>query len=89
MMLNNENSRVSRIVDHNIYLKTDQLYEPLRNTLRKSTISSSFLSPQHQLTENRLSTSRVAKNMRSLSPAETELIVPPPYPEAKHLHPYK
>jgi hypothetical protein len=31
----------------------------------------------------------VAKNMRSLSPAETELIVPPPYPEAKHLHPYK
>lgn len=73
-MLANENSRLSRIGDHNIYLKTDQLYEPLRNTLRKSTISSSFLSPQHQLADNRLSTSRVAKNMRSLSPAETELI---------------
>lgn len=80
---------MSRIVDHNIYLKTDQLYEPLRNTLRKSTISSSFLSPQHHLTENRLSTSRVAKNMRSLSPAETELIVLLPNLEAKHLYPHK
>jgi hypothetical protein len=85
-MLANENSRMSRIIDHNIYLRTDQLYEPLRNTLRKSTISSSFLSPQHQLSENRLSTSRVAKNIRSLSPAETELIVQLPNPEAEYLH---
>jgi hypothetical protein len=75
MFTNNENSRMSRIGDHNIYLNTDNLYEPLRNALRKSTVSPNFLSPQHHLNDNRLSMSRVAKNARSLSPAETEIIV--------------
>ena len=71
----NENSRMSRINDRNIYTNTDALYNPLRNALRKSTVSPSFLSPQNQLAENRLSSSRIARNMRSLSPAETEIIV--------------
>lgn len=66
---------MSRIADHNIYLRTDNLYEPLRNALRKSTVSSSFLSPQNYTADNRLSASRIARNMRSLSPAETEMIV--------------
>lgn len=70
-MLPNETSRMSRIADHNIYLKTDNLYEPLRNALRKSTVSTSFLSPQNYMSDNRLSASRIARNMRSLSPAET------------------
>jgi hypothetical protein len=62
---------MSKIADHNIYLNTDNLYEPLRNALRKSTVSPSFLSPQNINAENRLSTSRITKNLRSLSPAET------------------
>jgi hypothetical protein len=75
MFSNNEYSRMSRIADHNINIRTDNLYEPLRNALRKSTVSSNFLAPQNQLADNRLSVSRVAKNVRSLSPAETEMIV--------------
>ena len=43
MISNNEISRMSgmslsKIVEHNIYLDTDSLYDPLRNTLRKSAI---------------------------------------------------
>lgn len=75
MLGNNDASRMSRIADHNIYLNTDTLYEPLRNALRKSTVSSNFLSPNHHMGDNRLSASRIAKNARSLSPAETEMIV--------------
>lgn len=66
---------MSRILDHNIYRNTDNLYEPLRNALRKSTVSPNFLSPQHYIADNRMTASRVAKNRRSLSPAETEIIV--------------
>jgi hypothetical protein len=72
-MLNNTHSRMSRLADRNLHPRTDNLYEPLRNALRKSTVSPNFLSPQNN--DNRLSASRVAQNMRALSPAETEIIV--------------
>jgi len=61
--------------DHNRFSSTDNLYEPLRNALRKSTVSPNFLAPHPQLVDNRLSASRITKNVRSLSPAETEMIV--------------
>jgi len=66
----NTYSRMSKIADHNLYQSTDQLYEPLRTALRKSTISPLYLSPQNHLKSQDLNASRVAKNMRSLSPAE-------------------
>ncbi len=33
------NSRLSKISDHNIFKNTDDLYEPLRKTIRKSMLS--------------------------------------------------
>ena len=59
---------MSQLKDRNIYLQTDQLYEPLRNALRKSSVSQSAIT-------NELTNSRVGRNMRSLSPTEAELIV--------------
>ena len=72
----NEMSRMSRIDDHNRFLPTDHLYEPLRNALRKSVVqpSNSFLSPP-AANDHRLSQSRLARASRSLSPAEADLIV--------------
>ncbi len=73
--MNNTQSRMSRLADRNVHPLTDNLYEPLRNALRKSTVSTNFLSPQSN--DNRLSASRIAQNVRALSPAETEIIVFP------------
>jgi hypothetical protein len=75
-MLQNSHSRMSRLTDRNVHPRTDNLYEPLRNALRKSTVSPTFLSPHtHSHPDNRLSASRIAQNVRALSPAETEVIV--------------
>ncbi len=63
----NGTSRMSKINDHNIYTDTDKLYEPLRNTIRKSTLSQNKLISSSAL-NNKNSNSRVSKNMRSLSP---------------------
>jgi len=42
-MNSEELSRMSQLKDRNIYAHTDQLYEPLRNALRKSSVSHSLL----------------------------------------------
>ena len=66
MISNNDISRMSRmskIVDHNIYLDTDSLYDPLRNTLRKSAIGNTMRVQNLDMRQ-----SRIARNMRSLSP---------------------
>ena len=63
--------QMSQKREQNIYAQTDQLYEPLRNALRKSTVSQSLLFSDLKL-------SRVGRNLRSLSPAQAELIVPFP-----------
>lgn len=47
---------------------SSQLYEPLKNALRKSAVSQSHLIPD-------MTASRIGRNMRSLSPAEVEIIV--------------
>jgi hypothetical protein len=71
----NEASRMSKIQDHNMYQETDNLYEPLRNAFRKSTVSQKHFLGSTMMLDNNLSTSRVTKNMRSFSPAEVESIV--------------
>lgn len=44
-MSSNERSRMSTIYNHNIYAKTDHLYDPLRKVLDKST-NNSLLAPE-------------------------------------------
>jgi hypothetical protein len=52
---------------------TDQLYEPLRVALRKSTLSNGYLSNDIRTTFQH--TSPAAKKMRLLTPTEAENIV--------------
>ena len=53
--------------------QTDQLYEPLRNALRKSTLASNFLSTDRRSQYNNVSPA--GKKMRVITPAEAENIV--------------
>ena len=67
-MTSQEHSRMTHLKDRRIHAQNDLLYEPLRNALRKSSVS-------HSLLLTSMSCSRVGKNIRSLSPLEAEIIV--------------
>lgn len=66
-MIRNDVSRLSRLGDHNMFRNSDNLYEPLRNALRKSSVSHTNLMTGFGM-QGDLTQSRVARNMKSLSP---------------------
>jgi hypothetical protein len=69
-------NQTSKIKQNNliyIHPSTDQLYEPLRVALRKSTLSLSYLSTDKRSQYGQISPK--GKKMRVLSPTEAENIV--------------
>lgn len=60
-----EHMHLSTIYDHNIYARTDHLYDPLRKALDKSSHSTCHISDEHLL------------HSRVITPAEADQLVSP------------
>lgn len=65
-----EHMHLSTIYDHNIYARTDHLYDPLRKALDKSSHSTCHIPDEHSLHS-------VSHHSRVITPAEADQLVPP------------
>lgn len=81
--MSRDNVRMSKIMEHNIYNHTDELYNPLRNALKKSGIPFHYNSQRSSLTPDKLAASVLTHDLRMLSPVEAENIVLLPLSSAK------
>lgn len=63
--------RLSRITEHNKNEETDHLYDPLRDTLRKSSVSKGKTLSK-VISAHELHGSRVSRKIRELSPEEAQ-----------------
>lgn len=68
--MNRDNVRMSKIMEHNVYNHTDELYNPLRNALRKSGMPFQYNPQRNSLTPDKLSASILTHDIRMLSPSQ-------------------
>ena len=66
--------KMSKLMEHNHHHQTDELYEPLRKALTKSTMPY-HLSPAREVTPDKVSHSKITHNLRLLSALEADKIV--------------
>ena len=69
IIVNKMKMRLSRITEHNQFEETDHLYDPLRNTLKKSSVSKAK-SLAHASSPHQLRGSNVSRVIRNLQPEE-------------------
>lgn len=73
--MSRDNVKMSMITDHNIYHNTDELYNPLRNALKKSGFPLHYTPSRNSLSQDKLSSSHLTHQVRQLNAVEAEKIV--------------
>lgn len=70
-----EKMKMSKLMEHSQNHRTDELYEPLRRALSKSTMPHHLTSLRQSVTPEKVNHSNITHNLRLLSAIEADKIV--------------